>query len=200
MLKVGLTGGIGSGKSTVSSLLEHKGITIIDADLVSREIIEKYPEVSEEIKNQFGEQFFDSDNKLLRRKLGDFIFRYHVERKKLEDIILPFIKQEIFRKIEEYDNGGVKVCVVDAPTLIENGMHEMMDLNILVWVDKANQIIRLRERDKLSDEQITNRINAQMDLDKKKEYVNFIIDNSKNITYTKEQVDEVVSILYSMLI
>lgn len=199
MLKVGLTGGIGSGKSTVSSLLKHKGITIIDADLVSREVMEKYPKVSEEIKNQFGEQFFDSEGKLLRRKLGDFIFRYHVERKKLENIIIPFIKQEIFQELEEYDSGGVKVCVVDAPTLIENGMHEMMDLNILVWVDKANQIIRLRERDKLSDEQITNRINAQMDLDRKKEYVNFIIDNSKNIAYTKEQVEEVVSVLYGMI-
>jgi dephospho-CoA kinase len=199
VLKVGLTGGIGSGKSTVSSLLRDKGIKIIDADLVSREVIETYPEVSEEIKKQFGEQFFDYDGSLLRRKLGDFVFRYHAERKKLEDIIIPYIKLEIFQKLEEYDSVGIKVCVVDAPTLIENGMHEVMDLNILVWIDKANQIIRLRERDKLSDEQITNRINAQMDLDKKKEYVNFIIDNSKNITYTKEQVDEVVSILYSML-
>jgi dephospho-CoA kinase len=196
VLKVGLTGGIGSGKSTVSSLLKDKGIIIIDADLISREVIEKYPQISQEIRKKFGEQFFDTEGRLLRRKLGDFIFRYNGERKKLEEIIIPFIKQEIFNKLVEYDRVGTKVCVLDAPTLIENGLHEMMDLNILVWVDRVNQIIRLRKRDNLNDEQIANRISAQMNLDRKKEYVNFIIDNSKSVNYTKEQVDEVISILF----
>lgn len=195
MLKVGLTGGIGSGKSTVSAMIKDLGVPIIDADIVSREVLLIYPGINELIKNNFGEHFFDEKGNLIRRKLGDFIFKYPEERRKLEGLIIPAIKKEIFLRLQEYDKKGTKICIVDAPTLIEQGLNEVMDYNILVWVDRNTQKERLKKRDKLEEEQVVNRINAQMPLDDKKEYVNFIIDNTSDLTYTKKQVEDIITIL-----
>jgi dephospho-CoA kinase len=195
MLKVGLTGGIGSGKSTVSSMLKEKGIDVIDADWISREIFDLYPEVAFYIRKEFGEGFFDERGMLKRRELGNYIFRYGRERIKLENIVIPFIKREIFLRLEEYDRKGVNICVVDAPTLIEQGLHRKMDYTILVWVDTATQRARVKKRDSLKDEQVADRINAQMSLDAKREYVDFIIDNSLELINTREQVEKVVTTL-----
>lgn len=195
MISVGLTGGIGSGKSTVSEVLRENGITIIDADIVSREVLETCPSVVKDIKSTFGEHFFDNNEKLIRKKLGDYIFRYPEERKKLDNIMIPLIKREICRLIEKYDKEGIKICIVDAPTLIEHNLHKDMNLNILVWVDKTTQMSRIMIRDNLTHEQVINRMNAQMPLDDKKNYVDFIIDNSSKLSSTKEQVEDVIKIL-----
>lgn len=195
MLKVGLTGGIGSGKSTVSDMIKALGIELIDADLVSREVLLIYPEIKESIRNEFGEHFFDNEGNLIRRKLGDFIFKYPEERQKLEEIIIPFIKKEIFIRLNEYDKKDAKICIVDAPTLIEQRLDELMDYNILVWVDKKTQKERLKKRDKLTDEQVINRLNAQIPLDEKREYANFVIDNTLDLSYTKKQVEDIIKVL-----
>jgi dephospho-CoA kinase len=197
MIKIGLTGGIGSGKSTVSSILKGHNFTIIDADLISRDIYDIYPKLLETIKNEFGEQFIDESGKLLRRKLGDYIFKYIERRKTLESIVIPLIKEEILKRLHEYDRIGEKFCIVDAPTLIENNLHEDMDINILVWTDKSTQLARLRKRDNLNEEQAVNRINSQMSLDEKRKFVDFIIDNSSSIEDTKEQVVRLITILNS---
>ncbi|WP_139905185.1 dephospho-CoA kinase [Clostridium thermarum] len=195
MFKVGLTGGIASGKSTVSAIFTEKGIEVIDADIIAREVLVLYPEISKAIKNTFGEHFFTAEGSLNRKALGEYIFKYPGERKKLDDIMIPPIKEEIFKRLKAKETEGVKVCVLDAPTLIEHGIHENMDLNILVWVDKDLQVERLKIRDNLTTQQALNRINAQMSLDEKKKYVNFIIDNSKDLDYLKEQVKEVIEVL-----
>lgn len=195
MFKVGLTGGIGSGKSTVAKMFLDAGLKIIDADLIAREVLDKYPELKETIKKSFGDHFFDYEGNLKRKFLGEYVFKYPSERKKLEEILIPVIKKEIYEEFKAYEEKGIGVCILDAPTLIENGLHEEMDMNILVWVDKNKQIERIKERDKLDKESIINRINSQMSLDSKKELVNFIIDNSKSIESTKLQVDEILSIL-----
>ncbi|MDT8715262.1 dephospho-CoA kinase [Clostridium sp. 19966] len=195
MFKVGLTGGIGSGKSTVSKMLMEKGMTIIDADFIARDVLDKYPDLKEAIKKIFGDHFFDYYGNLKRKYLGDYVFKYPSERKKLENILIPAIKKEINEYFKAYEEKGVGVCILDAPTLIENGLHEEMDMNILVWVDKNKQIERIKQRDNMDKESIINRINSQMSLDSKKELVNFIVDNSKSIESTRLQVDEILSIL-----
>ncbi|KEI04249.1 dephospho-CoA kinase [Clostridium botulinum] len=192
MIKVGLTGGIGSGKSTVSNILKSKNIPIIDADLISREVLHIYPEILEEIKSVFGKEFIDEKGNLKRRELGNYIFDKDVLRKKLENIIIPYIKKEIFKGVEEYSNLHKKICVVDAPTLIEHHINESMDVNILVWVDKKTQIERVKTRDNMSEEEVLQRINAQMSLEEKSKYVDFTIDNSGNLNTTKEQLDEIL--------
>lgn len=197
MIKIGLTGGIGSGKSTVSSILRSNNFKIIDADLISRHIYDIYPKLLETIKNEFGEQFIDESGKLLRKKLGDYIFKYPKRRKTLESIVIPLIKEEILKQLHEYDRIGEKICIVDAPTLIENNLHEAMDINVLVWTDRATQLARLIKRDNINEEQAVNRINSQMPLDEKKKLVDFIIDNSSSIEDTKEQVAKLITILNS---
>lgn len=195
MLKVGLTGGIGSGKSTVSNIMKERGIAIVDADKISKEIYTLHPELLGEIRRIFGEGFISYYGELKRRELGNYIFRYPAEREKLEKLVIPLIKSEINKQVEEYDRTGAKICVIDAPTLIENGMHNDMNINILVWVDMNTQISRVQKRDGLGKSGVIDRINSQMSLDKKKEYVDFIIDNGSDVKSTKEQVDNIINIL-----
>lgn len=192
MIKVGLTGGIGSGKSTVSNFLSEKGIPIVDADVISRDVLILYKELSEKIKENFGDEFFDKNGIIKRRQLGNFIFKNEKSRKKLEEIIIPYIKKEIFDKIKKYEAEGQWMCVVDAPTLIENNLHTQMDKNILIWVDKKTQIERVMMRDLLSKDKVMDRIASQMSLDEKKKYVDFIIDNRGNIEDTKKQIKDVL--------
>lgn len=195
MFKVGLTGGIATGKSTVSGIFTRKGFEVIDADLIAREILNLYPELLKEIKETFGAHFFNEEGNLNRKALGDYIFKYPGERKKLDDIMIPPIKNEIFKRFEEKEREGIKICILDAPTLIEHGLHDSMDVNILVWAEKNIQIERIKNRDKVNTEQALNRINAQMKLEEKKKYVNFILDNSKGLEYVRQQVDEIVEVL-----
>ncbi|WP_010238403.1 dephospho-CoA kinase [Clostridium arbusti] len=195
MLKVGLTGGIGTGKSTVSRMFKERSIPVIDADVISREVLNLYPELLEEIKNEFGSEFFDEYGRLLRRKLGDYVFTSEIKRKRLEEIIMPYIKKDIFKHIKLYEDLKESICILDAPILIETGINDDMDLNVLVWVDKDTQIKRVMDRDKMSRDQVMNRIRAQMPLEEKKKYVDIVIDTSINVEYTEKQVEKLLTSL-----
>lgn len=192
MLKVGLTGGIGSGKSTVSNILIEKGISIIDADKIARSVLIKYPEILTEISNKFGCNFINKDGTLNRREFGNFIFADKIKVREYESIILPYILKEINEDFNMYEKHNISIVVLDAPTLIETELYKNMDVNILVWVDKQTQIIRVKNRDLLSDIEVNNRISCQMSLDEKRVYVDFIIDNSKNLIYTNAQIEQLL--------
>ena len=196
MLKVGLTGGIGSGKSTVSSMFLQKGIDIIDADKIARKVLVVYPQILISIRNEFGDRFFDSSGELKRKELGSYVFGENSRKEKLDSIVIPFIKDMIRSEIEKLDEEKKKICIVDAPTLIEHGFHKEMDKNILVWVDYHTQLSRLKRRDLLDEQEAVNRINSQMPLDKKIELSDYIIDNTKDISCTREQFD----VIYNKLI
>ncbi|MCY6485063.1 dephospho-CoA kinase [Clostridium aestuarii] len=192
MIKVGLTGGIGSGKSTVSNMIREKNIPVVDADIIARDVLEIYSEILEEIKNVFGEKFINEDGKLNRRELGNYIFKSKELRGKLEDIMIPYIKKEIFERIDKYNKLGENLCIVDAPTLIEHCIHKEMDTNILVWVNRDIQIERVMKRDFFKKEQVLHRINSQMLLQDKKKEVDYVIDNSFDLDYTKKQLKEIL--------
>ena len=195
MIKIGLTGGIGSGKSTVSAMLKEAGLPIIDADIIAKNVLEKYPEILEKVKIDFGVGFFDWRGQFRRKEFGNHIFRFPKQRIKYEAIILPYIMREIEEELNSLEKKGEKKVIVDAPTLIENDLHKDMDYVILVWVDSNTQLQRVRSRDSLSREDAINRINAQMPLEKKKDFSNIIIENNDTLLKTKVQVESLVEFL-----
>ena len=198
MIKIGLTGGIGSGKSTVSFMLKEAGFNIIGADTIARDVLVKYPEILERVRIEFGAGFFDWRGEFRRKEFGNHIFRFPKQRKKYEEIILPYIKREIYENIDKLEKKKADFVIVDAPTLIENDLHKDMDYVILVWVDNNTQIQRVRSRDTLSRDEAINRINSQMPLDRKKDFANIIIENNDTLAKTKDQVDLLIEFLKSI--
>ena len=180
MIKIGLTGGIGTGKSTVSKILSAEGFRIIDADLVSRDVLEKNPRILDIIRTQFGSGFFDWR--------GEFRIKY-------EGIIIPYIKEEIETEFERYEKKGEKIVILDAPTLIENNLHLEMDYVILVVADNSVQIQRIISRDKLTKSDAVSRINSQMPVEQKKEFANILIDNNGDLIDTQKQVYDLIDFI-----
>jgi len=193
MLKVGITGGIGSGKSTVTNMLIDKCFCVIDADIVAREVFIIYPEIISKIKEDFGNVFFDKEGKLMRKEFGNYIFKSDDRRKKLDSIMIPFIKREINLRIKRYEQENLQLCFLDAPTLIENNLQSSVDKTILVWVSSDVQIERLMSRGGLKIDEAMDRIKAQMPLDEKRKFADFIIDNGDSIENTKLQLDLIIT-------
>jgi dephospho-CoA kinase len=198
LIKIGLTGGIGSGKSTVSQMMRDENIKVIEADIISREVIIKYPEITIKIREHFGDTYFDTMGILNRRKLGDYVFKNKKERFLLEEIIIPYIIKDIWYTFDKLALEGHKLVVLDAPTLIEQGLDKKMDINLLVWVNETTQKNRLINRDILSEEQALDRIKAQMPIDEKKKYVDYVIDNTGTLASTKMQLLHILNKIESM--
>ena len=180
-------------------MLKEAGFEIIDADIIARDVLKKYPEILERVKVEFGAGFFDWRGEFRRKEFGNHIFRFPKQRKKYEEIIIPYIKSEIFESMDNHKKKGTKILILDAPTLIENDLHKEVDYVILVWVDQNTQIQRVRARDGMIREEAINRINSQMPLERKKDFANIIIENNDILPKTKEQVDLLIDFLNSNL-
>ncbi|AEF17629.1 Dephospho-CoA kinase [Thermoanaerobacterium xylanolyticum LX-11] len=191
MVKViGLTGGIASGKSTVSSILKSLGAVIIDADVVSREIMIKGTETYNILISVFGREILRKDGEIDRRKLGNLVFADKEKLNKLNEITHPEIIKRIKDIIEEErKKGKEKAIVLDAALLIEMKLFNMVDEVWLVVVDKKTQIRRLMKRDNLSYKDALNRIKSQMSIEDKMKYADFIINNCKDFNAIKRQVE-----------
>lgn len=187
---IGLTGGIASGKSTVSKYLMTKGIKVIDADQISRDVI-KNPELFKALIANFGQQILNPDGTLQRAALGQIVFNSPNELLKLNRLMDPFIRQAIFADIEHYRLAGEKVVVIDAPTLFEAGYQAVMDKVIVVYVPENIQLIRLMQRNKLSQADAEKRIKAQLSIETKKDLADYVIDNQGDITQTYHQVETI---------
>lgn len=195
MVKIGLTGGIGTGKSTVSNILSKEGLRIIDADAIAKEVLENNPKILEMVRAQFGAGFFDWRGEFRRKEFGNHIFRFPKQRIKYESIIMPYIKQSIEEKIKLYEQKNEKIVIIDAPTLIENNMHEEMDYIVLVYADNSVQIQRVMNRDKLTKVETVSRINSQMSMEEKKEFANIIIDNNTDLIELQKQVYDFIDFI-----
>ena len=134
-----------------------------------------------------------------RKEFGNHIFKFPKQRIKYEGIIIPYIKAEIYKKIDQFEKQGEKMIIIDAPTLIETGLYEEMDYVILVSADTQTQIQRVKARDGIGNNDALNRINSQMSLEKKKEVSNIIIDNNNELMKTQRQVEDIVIFLKDKL-
>ena len=187
---VGLTGGIATGKSTVSRFFRNLGVVVIDADDLARQIVEPGRPALDEIVDAFGEDVLADDESLDRTRLGEIIFRDEQARKQLESITHPRIAQAMLEGAAQAFEEGQRWIIYDAALLVESGTHGMLDALIVVHCSEQTQRHRLRRRDDLNDEEIERRLRAQMPLSEKRRAADFVIDNDGSLDETHRQVEE----------
>lgn len=190
MFIIGLTGGIGTGKSTVSKYLEEKGCLILDADAISRKMTEKGMPALAEIAKAFGQNLILEDGNLDRASLGNIVFNNKEKLDTLQSIITEKVVEYINLEIKKLkSNNYTGIVVVDAPLLFECNMQGIGDENWLVSVDLDIRISRVIARDGLTKEQILSRINNQMSQEDKEKLSHVILDNSGSLEELYEQID-----------
>lgn len=187
MRLVGLTGGIGSGKSTVSEMFRSLGATVIDADQVAREVVRPGQEALLEVARRFPGTV-DAHGQLDRAALARRIFADEGERAALNAILHPRIQAEVQRRTAALAAAGVDTALYDAALLIENGLHHGMDAVVVVWVPEQLQRERLAARDGLSVAEAQTRIAAQAPLDAKRAVATWVVDNAGSREQTQQQV------------
>lgn len=189
MLVVGLTGNIGCGKSSLSELLMSKNIDVIDADIISREIMYD-KELLETIFYEFGTEIKNNDGTLNRKKLGNIVFNDDDMLMKLNSITHPAIKRKINDRIIDISNQGKNIVVIDAALLIEGKFLDLVDKLVVITCNEEVQLNRVINRDNMTKEEALKRINSQMKQDEKIKYADYIIDNSKDMNNLKDEFDK----------
>ncbi len=188
MVIAGLTGGIASGKSTVSAVLAEAGARVIDADRIARDIVRREGPAYQRIIAHFGRHLLGPDGEIDRGRLGAIVFDDPHERRVLEGIVHPGVREETDRRLEQLQREAPDaVVVLDVPLLFESGMHRGLTEVIVVYVPEAVQLERLMQRDHLPEAAALARIRSQMPLDKKKALATRIIDNSGSTKETRRQ-------------
>ena len=198
MLVVGLTGGIASGKSTVSRMFREAGIPVICADDLAHEVVKPGSAGLYEIQRTFGDEFVDSAGNLNRVAMARLVFQDKDKRKTLESIIHPRVAEEQRRLLQEFAAQGHKIAIVDVPLLYESGLEDSVDMVIVAYVPPEIQIERLIARDNLSHEEAWSRLEAQMSIDEKKSLASRVIDNTGAVEFTRKQVLEIIKELRSL--
>ncbi|CAB3401365.1 unnamed protein product [Caenorhabditis bovis] len=195
MLVVGLSGGVATGKSTVSNVFRSHGVPIIDADLVARQVVVPGTSTYKKLRQTFGDEFFDDDHGgiLRREKLGKLVFNDPEKRKKLNNITHPAIRWEMFKQFLYFLMTGTRYIVFDTPLLFEAGYDKWIGTTIVVWCDRDKEIERMMLRDKLSREDAESRINAQMDIEVKKKKATILIDNNGNIDELRDKTKAIIA-------
>jgi dephospho-CoA kinase len=189
---VGLTGGIASGKSTVAKILERLGAAVINADALSREVVEPGKEAWREIIDAFGAGILQPDQTLDRQKLRTVIFNDRDGRKKLEAIIHPRVRALAEERIREHAVAGYSIIVYEVPLLFEGNLHEWLRPVILVACNVDTQRTRLQERDQLTQIEAQKHIDAQMSLEEKRRLADYVIENDGSLANLEQQVRTVL--------
>jgi dephospho-CoA kinase len=192
MLVVGLTGGVASGKTTVSQILRQEGGILIDADQIARELVQPRTPTWSELIRVFGKEILEADESINRKKLAAMVFSNHQKRRLIEEILHPQIRNEIDRRVEEIRKKDPEaVVVVDAALLVETGAYRQMDKLIVVTATEAQQIERLRKRTGTAQEEAKGIISSQMALEEKVNVADFIIRNEGTLEETSKKAKEI---------
>ena len=187
MLRVGLTGGIASGKSTIAQILREQGCAIIEADLLAHEYLKSEDPSAQEVVREFGPQILDASGKISRSKLGEIVFGDPQKLARLDAIIHPRVLHEISRRLDEMSRpGGPAVAVVVAALHFEAGYQKSFDRLVVAWCRHEQQMERLMQRG-LTHEQAEKRIASQMPIEEKRRLADDVIDCSGSIEETRRQ-------------
>lgn len=191
MLRVGLTGGIACGKTGVRKLLADRGAFTIDADTIVHQLLDQKTELTDRIREQFGAEVLAPDGSVDRKKLGVVVFSDPEARRRLNRLVHPRVIAEEKRLLEEAERKGRELAVVDAALMIETGTYRNYDRLVVVYCPRAAQMERLMARDGLSKEEAARRVDAQLSIEEKKPYADYVIDTSGSLEETERQVQGV---------
>lgn len=191
-MRVGLTGSVATGKSTVASIFKEFGVYIIDADEISHNALAKGEITYKKVLDKFGDKILDDNGNIDRKKLGNIVLKDKTKLAILESIIHPYVQEkrrEIEKSILEKDKNAI--IIYDVPLLFEKHLESSFDKIIVVYTNKPTQIERLMKRQNLTSDEALNLINLQMDIEGKKRRADFVINNSYSIEDTRKQVKEI---------
>lgn len=196
MLRLGLTGGIASGKSAVAAMLRELGFAVLDADSLAHKIIEPAQPAYEEVLNEFGSAIADGQGRVDRAKLGALVFADRAKLEKLNAIVHPRVAEAVLRQFAEWQREGTRdAAFVEAALLIESGIHQHLDGLVVAWCRPEQQLERLAARG-LSEDEARRRISAQMPVEEKLRYATEKIDCSGTLEQTREQVQALAAKLH----
>lgn len=185
---IGLTGGIGTGKSTVSELLAVHGFKIVDADIAAREAVEKGSEGLEQVRRTFGDESIDENGEMNRKYVGEIVFNDDKKREELNHIIHPIVRELMEKQKEAYLEQGYNV-IMDIPLLFENNLQDTVDETWLVYASESIQVERLMERNDLTQEEAKARVYSQISIDKKRRMADHVIDNRGTLLELKQNLE-----------
>lgn len=195
VLVVGLTGQTGAGKSTVSKVFSDNGFAIINADLISRKVVEKGTKCLEEIVDIFKDGILNSDGTLNRKSLGNIVFTDKTKLEMLNTIIYPYITSEILNEIKHLSDSGKKLVLLDAPTLFESHADDFCEIIISVLSDEEIREERIIKRDGLTKKQANDRMNSQLDAEYFASHSDYVIENNDTLeslsSISKEVSDKI---------
>lgn len=191
---IGITGGIATGKSTVTKVLQRQGFTIVDADQIARMVVLPQTEGWQKIVNCFGMRILQEDGQLNRSYLGQLVFNNPPYLDQLNQILQPLIRQRLTDLIKKVSDNGVPVFF-EIPLLYEQHYQQLLDQIILVYAAPSLQLQRLQTRNHLTLAAAQQRIASQMSLSQKSRWADFIIDNNGDLHYLQKQIDQMLELL-----
>ncbi|HEI7785691.1 TPA: dephospho-CoA kinase [Staphylococcus aureus] len=188
---IGLTGGIASGKSTVSELLSVFGFKVVDADKAAREAVKKGSKGLAQVREVFGDEAIDENGEMNRRYMGDLVFNHPEKRLELNAIIHPIVRDIMEEEKQEYLKQGYNV-IMDIPLLFENELENTVDEVWVVYASESIQMDRLMQRNNLSLEDAKARVYSQISIDKKSRMADHVIDNLGDKLELKQNLERLL--------
>jgi len=186
-LKIGLTGGIGSGKSTVSGLFEALGVPVIDADVIARSLLEPGTKATRQVIQIFGKDIAINEQEIDRAKLRERVFDNENARIRLESILHPIVHQKIRQQVETLTSS---YCIVVIPLLFEAGHQDLVDRILVVHTSREKQVERAASRDRASTQEIEKILDSQIDPEERLAHADDVIDNTDGIEHLESRVRE----------
>ncbi|ASI36046.1 MULTISPECIES: dephospho-CoA kinase [unclassified Exiguobacterium] len=187
-MRIGLTGGIATGKSTVATYLQTNGIPVIDADLIAREVMEPDGLAYQDVKAAFPEAF--EDGILIRAKLGEIIFHDSEKRNLLNELMHPKIRQQMLARADELEQQEESLVVFDIPLLLEGDWKQLVDQVVVVYCNAYLQLDRLMERNQMSREEAQSRVQSQLDIEQKRLLADYVLVNEGTVEALYRQIDQ----------